>query len=222
MVTKTIVGFLQLIAILALLLFVPAWTLHYWQAWAYLAVFASSSLLITVDLWRHDRKLLERRLKAGPGSEGRKAQNWIQALASLCFMSLLVVPALDHHFGWSKVPVALEAFGILLVAFGFFVVYLVFRVNTFTAGTIEIAKEQIVVSSGPYAIVRHPMYSGALILLLGTPLTLGSIWGLLLFLPMTAVIVGRLLDEETLFAQELRGYREYCQKVQFRLVPYMW
>lgn len=161
-------------------------------------------------------------MKAGPGSEERKAQTWIQALASLCFMSFLVIPALDHRFSWSKVPVALEALGILLVAVGFFVVYQVFRVNTFSAGTIEIAKEQIVISSGSYAVVRHPMYSGALILLVRTPLALGSFWGLLSLIPMTAVIVARLLDEERLLAEGLHGYREYCQKIRFRLLPFVW
>jgi protein-S-isoprenylcysteine O-methyltransferase Ste14 len=110
----------------------------------------------------------------------------------------------------------------MLVAAGFFVVYRVFRENTFTAGTIEIAEQQTVVSTGPYAVVRHPMYAGALILLLGTPLALGSWWDLLSLFPMTAVLVARLLDEEEYLARGLRGYREYCQKVRFRLLPFVW
>jgi protein-S-isoprenylcysteine O-methyltransferase Ste14 len=222
MLAKTIAGFLQLAAFLALLLFLPAWTLHYWQAWTYLAVFLGSSLLISIDLWFRDRRLLERRLKAGPGSEGRKGQNWIQVLASFCFAALLVIPALDHRFGWSRVPVIVTVIGNLLVAGGFLIVYLVFRVNTFTAGTIEIADAQTVISTGPYAMVRHPMYSGALILLLGTPLALSSFWGLLALIPMTAALVARLLDEEKLLAAELPGYKEYCQKVRSHLVPFVW
>jgi protein-S-isoprenylcysteine O-methyltransferase Ste14 len=222
MLFKTIAGFVQLIAIMALLLFAPAWTLHYWQAWNYLAVFGCSSFLITVDLWLRDRELLERRLKAGPGAETRKRQNWIQALASLSFLALLLVPSLDRRFGWSQIPVAVVIAGDLLVAAGFFVVYRVFRENTFTAGTIEIAEQQTAVSTGPYAVVRHPMYAGALILLLGTPLALGSWWDLLSLFPMTAVLVARLLDEEEYLARGLRGYREYCQKVRFRLLPFVW
>ncbi len=222
MFSKTVAGFAQLIALLALLLFMPAWTLNYWQAWVYLAVFAGSSLAITVYLWRHDRQLLQRRLKAGPGSEGRKSQNWIQALASLFFAALLVIPSIDHRLNWSRIPVALVANGDLLVAIGFFVVYRVFRANSFTAGTIEIGEDQTVIATGPYAVVRHPMYSGALILLLGTPLALGSFWGLLPLIPMTAVIVARLLDEEKVLTEGLRGYSKYCQTVRFRLVPSVW
>jgi protein-S-isoprenylcysteine O-methyltransferase Ste14 len=222
MLGKAIAGFLQLTAFLALLLFLPAWTLHYWQAWTYLAVFLGSSLLISVDLWFRDRRLLERRLKAGPGAEGRKGQNWIQILASICFAALLVIPALDHRFGWSRLPVIVTVIGDLLVAGGFLIVYRVFRVNTYTAGTIEVAHEQTVISAGPYAVIRHPMYSGALILLLGTPLALGSFWGLLALIPMTAVLAARLLDEEKLLTEELPGYREYCQKVRFHLVPFVW
>ena len=222
MLAKAIAGFLQLAAILALLLFLPAWTLHYSQAWTYLAVFLGSSLLISIDLWFRDRQLLERRLKAGPGAEGRKGQNWIQALASFCFAALLVIPALDHRFGWSRVPVIVTIIGDLLVAGGFLIVYLVFRVNTFTAGTIEISSEQAVISTGPYAVIRHPMYSGALILLLGTPLALSSFWGLLALIPMAAALAARLLDEEKLLAAELPGYKEYCRKVRFHLVPFVW
>ncbi len=222
MLAKTLAGFLQLSAVLALLLFLPAWTLHYWHAWTYLAVFLGSSLLISIDLWFRDRRLLERRLKAGPGAEARKGQNWIQAVASFCFAALLIVPALDHRFGWSRVPLAVIMIGNVLVAVGFLIVYRVFRANTFTAGTIEVAHEQTVISTGPYAVIRHPMYSGALILLLGTPLALDSFWGLLALLPMTAVLAARLLDEEKLLAAELSGYREYCRKVRFRLVPFVW
>jgi len=222
MLTKAIAGFMQLAALLALLLFLPAWTLHYWQAWAYLAIFLGSSLLISIDLWFRDPRLLERRLKAGPGAEKRRGQNWIQVLASFCFAALLVIPSLDHRFGWSRVPVIATVIGNLLVAGGFLIVYRVFRVNTFTAGTIEIASDQTVISTGPYAVIRHPMYSGALVLLLGTPLALGSFWGLLALIPMTAALAARLLDEEKLLAAELPGYKEYCQRVRFHLVPFVW
>ena len=114
------------------------------------------------------------------------------------------------------------AAGNLLVVIGFLIVYRVFRVNSYTAGTIEIAAQQTVISAGPYAVVRHPMYSGALILLLGTPLALGSFSGLLTLVPMTAAILARLLDEEKVLSEGLRGYREYCRAVRFRLVPFGW
>jgi len=222
MLLKTLAGFLALAAIMVLLLFAPAGTLHFPEAWIYLAVFLGCSWFITMDLWRRDRQLLERRLKAGPGAEGRRKQNWIQVFASLCFIGLLVVPSLDRRFGWSHVATAIEAAGDALAAIGFFVVFRVFRANSFTAGTIQIADGQTLISTGPYSLVRHPMYAGALILLLGTPLALGSYWGLLPLIPMTAVLAARLLDEETVLSEGLPGYLEYCKTVRFRLVPFVW
>ncbi len=222
MLLKTLAGFLQLAVIMAVLLFVPAGAVRYWQAWIYLAVFLGCSCAITIDLWGHDRQLLERRLKAGPGAEIRKSQNLIQALASACFIAILVVPALDHRFGWSHVSLATEAIGDVTTAIGFFVVHRTFQANSFSGATIQIAQQQSVISTGPYSLVRHPMYAGALILLLGTPLALGSLWGLLPLIPMTAVLVARLLDEEDVLTEGLHGYREYCQTVRFHLVPFIW
>ena len=222
MLLKTIAGFLQLTLIMGVLLLAPAGTLRYWQAWIYLAVFLGCSLAITIHLWRHDRQLLERRLRAGPGAEARKNQNWIQAMASICFIALLVIPALDHRFGWSHLSPATETLGDLMTAIGFFVVHRVFQANPFTAAIIQIAPQQPVISTGPYSLVRHPMYLGALILLLGTPLALGSLWGLLPLIPMTGVLAARLLDEEKVLTEKLRGYREYCQTVRFHLVPFIW
>jgi protein-S-isoprenylcysteine O-methyltransferase Ste14 len=219
---KTILGFAQLVLALGLFLFAPAWTFDFWQGWIYLCVFVTSSALITVYLWKKDPKLLERRVNAGPSAEKEKKQKLIQVFASLAFMGLMIVPSLDRRFSWSDVPVLTVIVGNVLVALGFFIVFLVFKENTFTAATIEIAPDQTVISTGPYAVVRHPMYAGALILLFGTPLALGSWWALLLFFPMTFVIVWRLLDEERFLTKSLSGYNEYCRKVQYRLIPSMW
>ena len=217
--TKTILGFAQLVVALGVLLFAPAWTFDFWQAWVYLLVFVTSSALITIYLWKRDPKLLERRVNAGPSAEKEKKQKLIQVFASLAFIGLMIVPSLDHCFSWSNVPVLVVIGGDLLAALCFFIVFLVFKENTFTAATIEIAPDQTVISSGPYAVVRHPMYAGALIMLFGTPLALGSWWALLLFIMMTFVIVWRLLNEETFLSKSLPGYNEYCRKVQYRLNP---
>lgn len=219
---KTTLGFAYLILLLALGLFVPAWTLHFWQAWLYLFLFASSSAAITIYLWKRDQALLSRRVSAGPISEKTRTQKIIQLFASLAFVAILVVPSLDFRFRWSYVPLWLVLAGDLLVMLGFYIVFRVFRVNTFTAATIEVAAQQTVVSTGPYAHVRHPMYSGALIMLLGTPLALASWWGLLPFAFMLAVIVVRLLDEEKLLLADLPGYAEYTARVKYRLVPLVW
>ena len=219
---RTILGFTQLIVFLGVALFLPAWTLDFWQAWVYLLIFAGAAALITVYLWNHDKKLLESRVKAGPVAEKEKSQKLIQVFASLAFIGTLVLPSLDRHFLWSHVPLVIVIAGDSLVALGFLVVFIVYKENTFTSAIIEVAAGQRVISTGPYAIVRHPMYAGALLMLFATPLALGSWWGLTMFIPMALVIVLRLRDEEIFLQESLPGYTEYCGKVRFHLVPYVW
>ena len=219
---KTALGFIQLITVLGILLLAPAWTLDYWQAWVYLFVFAASSALITSYLWNRDPKLLERRIKAGPAAEDEKSQKLIQLLASLVFIGAMILPSLDHRFSWSAVPLPVIIAGDVLVALGFLIVFLVFKENTFAAATIAVTPDQKVVSTGPYALVRHPMYSGALVMLIGTPLALGSWWGLLMFITMTFIIAWRARDEERFLFKNLSGYKEYCQIVRYRMVPFVW
>lgn len=219
---KATLGFAQLLVCLALLLFAPAWTLHFWQAWVYLFLFASASAAITVYLWNNDRELLERRVNAGPAAEKEKRQKLIQAVASLAFFAEMIVPSLDHRFSWSRVPLSLVVAGNSLVIAGFLLVFLVLKENSFASATIGVASGQKVIATGPYAIVRHPMYSGALVMLLGTPLALGSWWGMLAVIPMPLILALRLLDEEKFLNKSLPGYQEYCRKVRSRLAPSIW
>lgn len=219
---KAFTGLLRLIAGLAAFLFFPVWTVDYWQAWVFLAVFSASVSAVTLYLMKNDPKLLERRVRAGPGAENKKSQKIIQLLASAAFILVIVFPAVDHRFAWSTVPLVVVLTGDVVVALGLLVVFFVFRENTFTSAAIEIAAHQIVVSTGPYAVVRHPMYIGALVMLLGVPLALGSWWGLFTIVPITLVIVWRLLDEEKFLAKTLPGYAEYCGTVRYRLVPFIW
>lgn len=219
---RAVLGLAQLIAVLSLLLLAPAWTLGYWQAWVYLFIFAASSALITAYLWRKDPQLLERRINGGPGAEKEKTQKLIQVLASIAFIGAMIVPSLDHRFSWSTVPLPAVVAGDVLTVLGFLIVFRVFKENTFTAATVEVAPDQRVISTGPYAIVRHPMYSGALVMLVGTPLALGSWWGLLMFVLMIFAITWRALDEERFLRKNLPGYTEYCQIVRYRLLPFVW
>ncbi|HKW08891.1 MAG TPA: isoprenylcysteine carboxylmethyltransferase family protein [Gemmatimonadaceae bacterium] len=205
-----------------LLIFVLAGTIRYWEAWVYLAVFLGASFVITIDLMHRDPALLERRMSGGPTAEKRPIQQIIMTVASAAFLATMVVPALDRRFGWSHVPVVFVLLGDALVALGYYFVYLVSKENTFMSATIELAKDQRVISTGPYAIVRHPMYAGAMLYVLGTPLALGSYWGLLAVAVMLACIIWRLLDEERFLATSLAGYAEYQRKVQRRLVPFVW
>jgi protein-S-isoprenylcysteine O-methyltransferase Ste14 len=219
---KALGGLLRLVASLAGALFLPAWTLDYWQAWIFLAVFSVSVLAITIYLMARDPKLLERRINAGPGAEKEKKQKTIQILASIAFLAVIIVPAIDHRLGLSTVPPRIVVAGDVLVALGLLLIFLVFKENTFTSGTIEVGPEQHVISTGPYALVRHPMYIGALLMLLGVPLALGSWWGLFTIIPISLVIVWRLLEEEQFLARKLPGYSDYRNKVRYRLVPFLW
>jgi protein-S-isoprenylcysteine O-methyltransferase Ste14 len=204
---------------MGLLLFVPAGTARYWQAWIYLAVFFGSSLLITLYLMKKDPALLKRRLSGGPTAEKEKTQKIIMFFTTIGFIALLVVPALDHRFGWSRVPFYIVIAGDLLTALGFYIVFLVYKENTFAFATIRVACDQKVISTGPYAVLRHPMYAGSSLYLLGMPLALGSYWGLLVIAAAMPFLIWRLLDEERFLSKNLQGYTEYCAKVRWRLIP---
>ena len=211
-----------LAVVMGLLLFVPAGTVHYWQAWAYLLIFTGASILITLYLMRKDPALLERRMSGGPTAEKQPTQKVIMLCTSIGFIALLVVPGFDHRFGWSTVPLGGVVAGDVLVAIGFYLIFLVYRENTFTSATIEIAENHKVISTGPYAIVRHPMYASASLYLLGTPLALDSYWGFVPIAAMMPFLIWRLYDEERFLASNLPGYSEYQKRVRHRLLPFMW
>jgi protein-S-isoprenylcysteine O-methyltransferase Ste14 len=204
------------------LLFLPAGTLDYWEAWVFVAVFFACSAAIGIWLLIKDPKLLERRMNVGPTAEEEPTQKIIAMFALLSFAGSGVLPALDHRFGWSAVPTPFVILGDILIALSYLAFYFVLRENTYAASTIQVEENQRVISTGPYALVRHPMYAGALILMLGIPLALGSWWGLLLFIPGLAVILWRLLDEERFLSENLAGYTDYKNKVRYRLVPFVW
>jgi protein-S-isoprenylcysteine O-methyltransferase Ste14 len=216
---RALLGLIFTTAVMGLLLFSFAGTVQYWEAWAYLGVFFSASFLITLYLMKKDPALLNRRLSAGPLAEKEKTQKVIMLFASIGFIALLVVPALDYRCKWSSVPLIAVIAGDILTALSFYIVFLVYKENTFTSATIEIAEDQKVISTGPYAFVRHPMYAGGLLLFVSAALALGSLWGLLAFVAMLPTLIWRLLDEEQFLAKNLPGYVDYCAKVRWRLLP---
>jgi protein-S-isoprenylcysteine O-methyltransferase Ste14 len=171
---RTVLGFLFLMLVLASVLFLSAGSLAFWQAWVYLGVFAPCTILITAYLINNDPNLLAGRVQAGPVAETQRSQKIIQSLASLFFIGLFVVPGLDYRYQWSNVTPALTLLSDGFVALGFFIVFLVFRENTYSSATIQVSDEQKVVTSGPYSVIRHPMYASATVLLIFTPLALGS------------------------------------------------
>ncbi len=219
---RTAAGFLQLPLYALALLFWPAGTLHYWQGWTFLGVFLTCSLGITIYLGLRDPVLLERRLRAGPGAEKERTQKIIMTVALVSFTATILLPALDHRFGWSEVPARLVILGDALIVIAFVAILYVLRENSYGASTVQLMEGQRVISTGPYAIVRHPMYAAALVMLAGTPVALGSWWGLLTLLPNIAALSWRLLDEERFLRGNLPGYADYMSTVRYRLLPQVW
>ena len=222
LIIPTLKSLLVGVVILGLLLFLPAGTLNYWQAWALIAVFVLGSNAIGIYLSIHDPELLERRKQAGPQAETRPAQKIIVLVLIVALIGMFVLSALDHRFRWSEVPSPVSLAGDVLAALGLYITFLVVKENSFSASHIKVFKDQKVISSGPYALVRHPMYTGTLLATVASPLALGSWWGLLPILLVIPMLVWRIVDEEKLLNAELPGYSDYASRVRFRLVPLGW
>ena len=222
-VTKqAVIGLAALTIVLWVILFVPAGTLNYWQAWIFWLIFVFCILIVSAYFLQKDLTLIAGRLKVGATAEQDRIQRLTQVVISVFFILLLLVPSLDHRFQWSIVPSTLSLVADAFVGFGLLIIFLVFKENTYTSVLVEVKEGQKVISTGPYSKVRHPMYSGALLMLLFIPLALGSYWGLLAFPPILAAIAVRSIAEERFLAKDLQGYNEYREKVRYRLVPYVW
>jgi protein-S-isoprenylcysteine O-methyltransferase Ste14 len=207
------------ILIVAGILFLPAGTLHYWQAWVYLAILFIPILLVFIYFLKVDPSFLERRMRM---REREAAQQKIIAASFIFLMAGFVIPGLDRRFGWSFVPTWLVILADLVVLLSYAWIFVVFRENRYASRVVEIEETQRVISSGPYAVVRHPMYVGTIMMYLASPLALASWWALLPILPMIGIIIARIRDEERLLARDLPGYVEYMQKVRYRLIPGIW
>jgi protein-S-isoprenylcysteine O-methyltransferase Ste14 len=210
------------LAVFGLVLFLPAWTFDYWQAWTFIIVFALSTTLPSIYLASKNPAALERRMHAGPMAETRTTQKIIVTIAFLSLAGVMVFSALDHRFGWSPVPPLVSVLGDAMVALGLGIAMLVVLQNNYAAANITVEKGQELVSTGLYRFVRHPMYAGTLIMMIGIPLALGSWWGLAVLIPGVIGLVFRIRDEEKMLTQELHGYREYTKSVRYRLVPHVW
>ena len=210
------------IVFFGLLLFWPAGTFDYWQAWVFIAVFVVGTMVPTIYLAVAYPDAFRRRTRSGPFAETRMVQKLINVGITLAAVAAGVVSALDHRFGWSTVPTAVVVVGNVLVLAGLGLAELVVIQNNYAAATITVEEEQPVVSTGLYGLVRHPMYVGALIMMVGMPLALASYWALLTIIPGVLVFAARISDEEKALRQDLDGYDEYTQKVHYRLVPGVW
>ncbi|HEX5143134.1 MAG TPA: isoprenylcysteine carboxylmethyltransferase family protein [Mycobacterium sp.] len=219
---RTLASIVAGVAFFAVTLFLPAGTFHYWQAWLFTAIFMLATLIPSLYLAVVHPAALQRRMHAGPIAETRPAQRLVMWAIYVLVAALFVVSALDHRFGWSSVPVWLVIAGNVLVAAGLILAQAVVLQNNYAAATITVESDQQLVSTGLYGTVRHPMYVGALIMMIGTPLALDSYWGLAVMLPSLAVLAARILDEEKMLTGDLPGYAEYRQRVRYRLIPQVW
>jgi protein-S-isoprenylcysteine O-methyltransferase Ste14 len=217
-ITSGLVG----LVVFGLLVFWPAGTFDYWRGWAFIAVFAASTTIPSIDLAATNPAALRRRMQVGPAAETRPLQKIIITFAFLSIVAMMVVSALDFRFGWSSVPAAVSVVGDVLVAVGLLIAMITTIQNGYAAANINVESDQTVVSTGGYSVVRHPMYFGNIVLMIGIPLALGSYWGLLFVIGGLVVLVTRILDEEKVLTQRLAGYIDYAQRVRFRLVPYVW
>jgi protein-S-isoprenylcysteine O-methyltransferase Ste14 len=208
--------------VLAGLLLLPAGTVRFWQAWLYWLIFTVCSTVMSLYFLRHDRALVERRMRAGPLAETVPREKVIQTLTGLLACAVLAVPGLEHrvHPGGLPVPVVLGANVLVVASFAGF--FLVLRENTWAASTVQVAPGQRVIATGPYAVVRHPMYAAGMVIVLATPLALGSRWAVVPAVALCAVIVMRLLDEERYLSKNLPGYDAYRRTVRWRLIPFVW
>jgi protein-S-isoprenylcysteine O-methyltransferase Ste14 len=204
------------IPVVCLLMFLPAGTFDYWQAWVLLAIMAVTGSLTSAYFWRRDPKLLERRMRL---AEKERPQKIIVALLYSLLAMVVVVAALDRRMHWSAALPWIAVAGDVLVVAGSYVYFVVFRENSFASATIQVAPDQKVISTGPYALVRHPLYDGLMLSCIGIPLALGSYWALLLVIPVFVLVVVRLQNEEAFLVERLPGYDEYCARVRRRLIP---
>ncbi len=204
------------------LLFLPAGSFRFWQGWAYFIISLALILSALGYFYRHDPQLIERRLRRGWKQETVREQKLIMKFMSAIMLIAFLLPGLDHRFGWSHTPLWLTTVAEAFVLGGYLMIFWTWKSNSFAAGTIRVEAGQRVISTGPYGIVRHPMYLGVDIWLLFTPLALGSYFALPVFALLIPLIVVRLLNEEKVLRQELPGYAEYCLHTRFRLVPLLW
>lgn len=216
---KALIIFPAALIVTGLMLFLPAGSFSFRNAWIFIAVIFIPCIFVVSYLLKHDPALLERRMRY---KEKEIEQKTIMKIATLLFLIGFIMPGLDFRYGWSNVPLFLVIMSDAIIFSGYMLIFFVFRENSYTSRIIEVEKGQKVISTGPYSVVRHPMYVGVLLMYLFIPTALGSYYSLILFLPVILVIIFRILNEEKVLTGNLPGYTEYTKKVKYRLIPGIW
>jgi len=219
LIRRIIVRFSLLPIFLGLLTLVPAGTFNYWQVYAYIAVLVIPMLFVLFYFLKIDPQFLERRTRT---KEKERQQVMIQVAFSLVFLSGFIISGLDRRFGWSDIPIQAIILADVIILLGYLIIFFVFKQNSYASRIVEVNEHQKVVSTGLYAIVRHPMYVGVLVMFIPTPIALGSYLGLVPMATIPLAIVMRIINEEKVLCRDLPGYKEYCQKTKYRLLPFIW
>jgi len=206
-------------ACMGLFFFLPAGSFRFWEAWVYAFAILIPMIITFSYLVKNDPALLERRMRL---KEKVEEQKILIRLTRLPLIAGFLLPGFDFRFDWSYVSIPVVVIANFLVFLGYMFVFLVFRENTYTSRIVEVEKDQKVISTGPYSFVRHPMYTGIILMFLATPVALGSWWALIVFIFWPVMVVVRIFNEEAVLHKELPGYNDYCNKVRYRLVPYIW
>jgi len=205
--------------ITGLILFLPAGTINYWQGWLFMAVLYLPFVFVAAYFIKHDPELLVRRMQY---KEKEAQQKKIIKVSGLFFLAGALIPGFDFHYGWSNVPAAIVIISNFVVLLSYLFVFVVFKENSYASRIIQVEKGQKVISTGPYAVIRHPMYTSIILMYLFIPTALGSWWALLFFIPILIPIIFRIYNEEEVLMRELDGYKEYMKKVRYRLIPGIW
>ena len=205
--------------ILGVIFFVPAGSFRFWEAWLYSVVIIIPMIFVVVYFLKNDPQLLESRMKH---KEKELQQKKIVIIGNILFFIAMILPGLDYRFGLSDIPAVIVFSSDAMVLAGIFIYFLVLKENSYASRIIEVQEGQKVISTGPYSVVRHPMYSAVCIIYLFTPIALGSYWAIIPMLLIIPIIVLRILNEEETLKKDLPGYTEYVTKTRYRLIPFIW
>lgn len=216
---KLVVRFVMLPLLVCLFILIPAGTFDFWQVYVYFGLLMVLMIFVMRYFLKYDPAFLEHRMKM---KEHERKQKNIISISSIIYLIGFLLPGFDRRFGWSDIPAIIVTTADILVVAGYIFIIVVFKENRYASRVIEIQKEQTVISTGPYSIVRHPMYLGLMVMMLATPFALGSYWALIPFALVPITLVYRILNEETVLSEQLIGYKEYCTTVRYRLIPYIW
>lgn len=219
LVRKMLIRFGFFFPVMGVLILLPAGTFNYWQFYAYCGLLMVPMLAVLFYFLKNDPKFLERRSRA---REKEKAQVLISFLSATIFLAGFIIPGLDKRFGWSQVSLHMNLIACGVILLGYLIIFFVFRQNSYASRVIEVDEEQEVISTGLYGIVRHPMYVGVLIMYVPTPVALASYWGLIPFALLPLSLGLRILNEEKVLKENLKGYKEYCERTRYRLIPFIW